>query len=413
MATVTPTPSTGRQRIEQLLADPLARLPADLADEFHAYQNLHYRRYLLLVNLLGQAAYLSYALADLMLIPDVGDLSLMARGAYFLVVFPVVLALFRWSKNIALLDLLLPLSILGAAVIWFALLAHSRSPHVVTFQYASIIFIVLANLGVQVRFLPSLLVSVLISGVIGVGVHQLTRDSSGESLVFTLVYLPVFLFSIFISWSTTLDRRRNFLRSLQGALLQDELHAANARLAEQAYTDALTGLNNRGHFMTLAEREFARVKRLQENLSLLYFDVDHFKRINDSHGHAAGDLVLRAISTTALSQMREQDILARMGGEEFVALLPHTDLDEALMVAERLRASMAACVVLSDTGEPLRFTISVGVAKLALHGGDLQALLRSADQALYQAKAGGRNRVCLAMAPGIASPISTSISSAA
>ena len=389
--------SVCRQRIEHLLTDPLVRLPHDLQAGFYAYQDLHYRRFLFLVNLLAQAAYLTYAMADLMLIPDVGMLSVIARSAFTAVVLPMALVCFRWSINIRMLDLLLPSSILVAAVIWFELLAKSTSPHVETFQYASIIFIVLANVGVQVRFLPSLVVSILISCVIEVGVHRLNQGHSEGALVFTLVYLPVFLFSIFISWSTTLDRRRTYLRSLMSQMLQDELHDANQKLKEQAHTDALTGLCNRRHFMTMAEREFTRAQRQHESLSLLFFDVDHFKQVNDTHGHDVGDKVLQAISTTALRQMREHDVLARFGGEEFVALLPHTDLDEALMVAERLRIALADCNVQVSETQTVRFTISVGVSTAANGASNLAALLKDADVALYQAKQNGRNQSCLSM----------------
>lgn len=390
-----------RLRIECALKDRLCRIPAGLQDAFYAYQDEHYRRFLLVVTLLGQAAYLSYALADMIVIADVALLSIAVRSAYVLLVLSLTLAVFRWSRNIRLLDLLLPTQILFASVLWFWLLAQSAAQWVTTYQYASVIFIVLANLCVQVRFLPSLFISLLISAVILYGVHTLARGNGEIVVVFSLVYLPVLWFSLFISWSTTLDRRRAFLRALLDKMTREALYEANEKLHRLAHTDVLTGVSNRRHFETQAQREVVRAQRHGEPLSLLILDVDHFKRINDTHGHDVGDDVLKVLAAMAAQELREHDLLARFGGEEFVALLPNTGLDGALIVAERLRAVLGACQVAVDE-ETVQFTVSVGVAQLADGAADLGVMIKAADKALYQAKRQGRNQVCLAfraMAP--------------
>lgn len=384
-----------RQIIERALRDRLSLIPHELRDAFHAYQDEHYRRFLLVVTLLGQLAYMSYVLADMIVVPDVFDLSIAVRSAYIALVLPLTLGMFLWSRNIRLLDLLLPVQIFFAAILWFELLVRSSSPWVTTYQYASVIFIVLANLCVQVRFLPSLAISLLISAAVMQGVYRLAAGNQEVVLVFSLVYLPVLLFSLFISWSTTLDRRRAFLRALLDRMTREDLSAVNDKLQALAHIDPLTGIGNRRDFEMRAQRELARAQRYQRPLSLLSLDVDHFKRINDTHGHAVGDEVLRALARVANQELRENDLLARFGGEEFVALLPDTTLDEALVVAERMRGALGACCVLSGEAG-IRFTVSVGVAQLADGSSELTSLLKAADKALYQAKQKGRNQVCLA-----------------
>lgn len=173
-----------------------------------------------------------------------------------------------------------------------------------------------------------------------------------------------------------------------------------AALKEQAQRDPLTGLANRRYFLEKGYLEQARASRHEHPLSLLMLDLDHFKRVNDTYGHKAGDVVLQKLSELLLSNKREPDIAARLGGEEFVLLLPDTDLGAAVQVAERLRAAIEDSVVVTDAGEVIRFTTSVGAAQMGGRTTTLEHLLEQADQALYQAKHTGRNRVCTADASG-------------
>jgi diguanylate cyclase (GGDEF)-like protein len=163
-----------------------------------------------------------------------------------------------------------------------------------------------------------------------------------------------------------------------------------ARARHAADHDHLTGARSRRAFFDLAAHERARALRAGSPLSLLLFDVDHFKRINDTHGHATGDRVLADIVERAGAVMRNIDVVARLGGEEFAVLLPDTALDTALLVAERLRAALdrASDAGSLDTG----YTVSIGVATLAPDE-SIDAMLSRADAALYAAKAGGRNAV--------------------
>jgi diguanylate cyclase (GGDEF)-like protein/PAS domain S-box-containing protein len=164
---------------------------------------------------------------------------------------------------------------------------------------------------------------------------------------------------------------------------------AERELERVAYEDSLTGLANRRYFLAEAERAAARADRHGQALSLLIFDLDHFKRINDGHGHQAGDDVLCRVAERARKSLRSEDMPARWGGEEFVVLLPLTALPQAMQVANRLRSAIASAPVPTCAG-PLPVTCSCGVAQRA-KGEPIAALIARADAALYKAKEAGRN----------------------
>ena len=174
-----------------------------------------------------------------------------------------------------------------------------------------------------------------------------------------------------------------------------ERKALLEKLERQATRDYLTGLNNRRYFMERGETELAQAKRYGHKLSLLMLDIDRFKRINDTHGHKVGDIVLQQLAVILRDSFRTVDIIGRIGGEEFAVLLPETELAQATEVAERLRKNVAEADLTQATGLPLRFTISIGVAELEGKDVSLDRLLELADKALYEAKQGGRNKVCV------------------
>lgn len=171
---------------------------------------------------------------------------------------------------------------------------------------------------------------------------------------------------------------------------------ARCEAAERdARTDALTGLPNRRWFMELAGRELAIARRYGRPFSLVMLDVDHFKRINDEHGHGAGDAVLEALGGLLASRLRQPDVAARYGGEEFLILCPNTEADRARALAERLRVEVARLPhVRHGQGQAIPVTASFGVATWRPDDTDLDAIVERADAALYDAKRGGRNRVC-------------------
>ncbi|HET9049461.1 MAG TPA: diguanylate cyclase [Chiayiivirga sp.] len=170
-----------------------------------------------------------------------------------------------------------------------------------------------------------------------------------------------------------------------------DLHALKEELQRQATTDALTGIANRRRFFEQAEREFAQCRQTPRALSLLAFDIDHFKHINDTFGHAVGDYVLQDFVNCARRELRPGDLFARTGGEEFCVLLGDAELDAAHAVAERIREMTAACPVLEEHHHA-HITVSIGVVTLEPSDGSFGNMMVRADRALYIAKDSGRNR---------------------
>lgn len=173
-----------------------------------------------------------------------------------------------------------------------------------------------------------------------------------------------------------------------------ERRATTAELLRVTMSDHLTGIFNRRAFFDAAELELSRWRRFPRPLSLLAIDVDLFKQVNDTHGHSAGDTVLRQIAETMSRTARATDIVARVGGEEFAVLLPSTVVDAALEIAERLRLSVASHHVEVD-GKRISITISIGVSTMASGISGIDELLKRADIALYEAKRRGRNQIVL------------------
>jgi diguanylate cyclase (GGDEF)-like protein len=176
------------------------------------------------------------------------------------------------------------------------------------------------------------------------------------------------------------------------AVNQIDLEAANRQLETLSRTDRLTGLYNRGFWEESAAREFARVRRTQRPCTLMMFDIDHFKKINDGYGHPAGDDVIRATAATVRELIRTTDLAGRYGGEEFAVLLIDTALEPAVKVAERLRERIQALTV-QHAEHAIRYTVSLGLAAVGPEMPDYKAWLGCADAALYDSKRGGRNRV--------------------
>ena len=174
--------------------------------------------------------------------------------------------------------------------------------------------------------------------------------------------------------------------------LQDDLLRSQEVLKHEATHDRLTGLWNRGRILDELARELRRSRRESSSLAVVMADVDHFKRINDSHGHAVGDTVLHRVGQRILSVLRASDSIGRFGGEEFLLVLPRADINGGRDVAERVRASLAAAPIIGANGE-VHVTMSLGVACSGTSFADSAALVEAADRALYDAKANGRNRV--------------------
>jgi diguanylate cyclase (GGDEF)-like protein len=173
-----------------------------------------------------------------------------------------------------------------------------------------------------------------------------------------------------------------------------EIQRLQAELREQAIRDPLTNLYNRRHMQETFEREIASAHRHGRTVAVIMMDIDHFKNLNDTHGHKAGDLMLQALADLLQRETRGYDVPCRYGGEEFVVVLSGATIDTAQRRAERLRSHFAE-LRLDFFGTVLQATVSAGVAVFPPHGETTDALLRAADQALYAAKSAGRNRVVL------------------
>lgn len=168
------------------------------------------------------------------------------------------------------------------------------------------------------------------------------------------------------------------------------LEDMNQRLSVLSRTDPLTGLLNRRSWEAMLAEEYARCRRSGRTSTLMMFDIDHFKQVNDTHGHQAGDMVLQHTATLLSNKLRTTDKAGRYGGEEFALLLTDTDAVQACQLADRLCTALAARPARLD-GKPITITISAGIAQLTADLGDAQAWVKAADDALYQAKSAGRN----------------------
>lgn len=163
-------------------------------------------------------------------------------------------------------------------------------------------------------------------------------------------------------------------------------------LLHLAVIDPLTGAYNRREFTVMSEREALRSHRYHHPLSLLMIDIDHFKKLNDSHGHAAGDKVLQRVSTLCVNTLRNVDFFGRWGGEEFVALLPETDIEGASIIAERLRKIIGDNLLVFND-QKINFTVSIGIAQFKDGETTIEGPVSRADTAVYDAKKAGRNRI--------------------
>jgi diguanylate cyclase (GGDEF)-like protein len=375
------------------------RIPAHLQGRFKHYVVEHHGGFLLAINFIAMIAYDLYVFADALLIPDMALESLLLRGGLSLLGLLNIYLVFHHSRNLLLMDLLMPIHDIISTIAWFELLKRSTSPDVDTFLYAAVVFIILANLGARYSFRGILLCSLTISAIIVYNVSLLNDGQSKPVLVFAIAYLPVLLFSLFISWTNINGVRLAFLNDLEKERQRDELAGLNQRLEELASTDALTNVGNRRAFDLSLENHWSQMRLNGRAFSLMLVDIDYFKPYNDHYGHLVGDRCLREVANTMSSSLRNgQGQIFRYGGEEFVILLQIDSQEELGVLAERLREEIAALNIehLHRPDALNYLTISLGVAMSSAPGmQQAHDLLARCDTLLYQAKQQGRNRVCL------------------
>ncbi|NLN63658.1 MAG: diguanylate cyclase [Myxococcales bacterium] len=201
--------------------------------------------------------------------------------------------------------------------------------------------------------------------------------------------------NVFLQLHTSNSALREEVAGLKNQ--EERLRKANKDLRHQAQTDPLTGLLNRRHGHTLLCREMSRVERGNQDLSIIMADIDHFKNINDTHGHPAGDAVLLEIARRLTQSFRPHDLVVRWGGEEFLIICPHTSFAQSLPLAQRIHHAIRDVPIDLPSGLAIRVTISMGLAHTStLRGLSAEGLLAQADDALYAAKRDGRDRIRVA-----------------
>lgn len=174
------------------------------------------------------------------------------------------------------------------------------------------------------------------------------------------------------------------------------LERANEQLAKLSMTDRLTGLLNRGTWENLVDAEYERYRRYGQATSLVMFDIDNFKPVNDTYGHLAGDEVIRDTAQITRNSIRQSDSAGRYGGEEFGIILPETDAENARIICERIRDAIEKSIVTTSAGDEIRYTVSMGIAQLTGQPENHMQWMQKADEALYAAKENGRNQVIVA-----------------
>ncbi|MGB6115557.1 MAG: diguanylate cyclase [Comamonas sp.] len=278
--------------------------------------------------------------------------------------------------------------------LWSALLGFPLWPSFILFAAMCLNFVVFMGWHGLWRLVLVLAAGVLLGAAL---VHPL-RWQPDTSLLVTGMCMAVFT-AFLVSFA-----RDGYLRALglhqsrsQARRQLEEISLLQARLREAALRDPLTGLYNRRHLSDTLPGALARCARQGTPLTLVMIDIDHFKQINDRHGHAAGDAMLQALAQLLQTQVREGDMACRMGGEEFLLVLENAALRPAWERAQALCQAFEALAVVHD-GARLQATVSCGLASCPEDGTDADTLLRSADRALYAAKAGGRNQLRAASA---------------
>lgn len=313
-----------------------------------------------------------FILRDFLVVPEVAPYTAALRGATALFGAAVAVLMRRQFNPLYTLSMSFILVLITLHAMVLALM-----PEALVMNQTSLFIIPLAACG----FVPFRRDLIRIQGwliiVTQVALFMQRPDAVKYFAVETQLFLATLVTFFLGSYSVQARQRQYILET---------------RLREEADRDALTSLFNRRFFGRVSELLFQQSQRHKRNLSALVVDIDHFKVINDTHGHDVGDTVIQATARTLLEQVRTSDVSARMGGEEFAILLSDTSAADAALVAERIRNRIDELSIRLN-GHIVKWTVSIGVAELNDDDTRITALLRRADQALYTAKRSGRNRV--------------------
>ncbi len=368
-------------------------IPPALKRDFLQYQYRQNANFMQLITVIGHLAFYSYAIADYLLVPEIFDWSITLRTLFIGILLPPNIYLIRKVQNVSLLETVFSASLMMATVLWLGvLLPRTQSEVVHTYIYASIIFVVVLNIVIRSNYWLAVVISLLHTFVTLYFVYLLDHGNGEAIFVYSIVYLPVLYFSLFISWHNTRAARRLFLLSTIEDMDRTELEEANRKLTVLSLTDPLTGVPNRSLFDDRLQQAIAKARLDKTRLALLFIDLDQFKQVNDTYGHATGDLLLKKAATLMVDCVRESDTVARIGGDEFEILLPSIEsAQDALVVANKVHDVLTQRVKLD--GIEVNLSASIGVAIFPEHGSNPVELCKNADDALYSAKNKGRDRV--------------------
>lgn len=381
-----------RDKIDASIRDWRMPIPKELKQDYLRFQYKQNATFTLLMNVVGFTLFLLYGLADWLILPDVASYSIAIRALLFVTLLPATIWIIKKVSNVSLLELLLPISTVFGTVFWFELALRSESPFISNYLYAGIIFVVFPNLGIRINFKSSIAFTTLLTSIILYYVYRFSEAHLILLNVYVLALLPFVLISLFTAWHNTYTDRRLYLYSIIEVMNKAELEEANLRLKVLSQTDFLTELPNRYLLEDRIKQAISMAVRDAAQFALMIVDLDRFKPINDTYGHAVGDALLREAANRMVACVRESDTVARIGGDEFVVLLPTIEVpQDAEVVAEKIREALNQPFEIGA----ITITISscLGIAIYPKHGKDAESLGRAADAFLYRAKESGRNRV--------------------
>jgi diguanylate cyclase (GGDEF)-like protein len=379
----------------------LAFLNSDLE---RAFQKDYFEKTLFQIRLallFAAVLYAMFGILDNLVIPGIKQYAWLIR---FFLICPLLLVTFvltytRFFRRLMRLLLFLAGFASGAGIVVMIVIAPSPGNHL---YYSGVLLCVLFYFVFVPDFMLATILSWSIFAVYVFMVYFCSHISLPALMNNTTLFVAYNITGMVAGYTFERYMRSDFLQrriiherteELKKALL--DVEKARGKAEELSQLDPLTGLFNRRHFFSIAEQELARNIRHHHCLSLIMMDIDHFKSINDKHGHCVGDLVLREVGEKIRNTLRRSDTPCRYGGEEFAILMPETDSFAALMIGSRLQKVVEETIVETDKG-PVIITISVGIATMHENGhAEIHVLMDQADQALYEAKKAGRNQVKL------------------
>ncbi|SCX83423.1 GGDEF domain-containing protein [Desulfoluna spongiiphila] len=370
--------------------------PAPLGTDFLHQRNDKRNRHYLPACLIAIVIYNLFFISDRIMVPDIAATAWRVR---FYVVTPAMalvmglVTIRRFQRHTELFTMVLML-LTSFSIIY--LLTRSHHPNVAHYYTGIILIAIFGNIVAGIRFKTGLVTSATILFAYVISLDNMPAMGREAGINSALVLLASLVISLFGCYQLESEARREFLHGMLQRINARKLAETNRKLAVISITDGLTGLFNRRHFDAIYDAQWRSAARVGAPISLLFIDIDHFKLFNDHYGHQAGDQCLERVAGVIDSCVnRAHDLAARYGGEEFVVLLPHTPLDKALIVADRIARGTKKLAIAHDASPThALLTLSIGASCMTPRDNRRpEQLLKCADTALYRAKDSGRNRI--------------------